>query len=221
MPRAVKARKAVRPQERRAPRQERAQATVEAILAGALRVLSDVGFEGITTNGIAAASGVSIGSLYQYFNNKDEILVALIDKQCTRITDILTHGLQGFAAAPLEELVRGVTRAVLLAHRSEDAFFRVLRQQLPRTHRFCRLYEVTDQMASMLTFTLGARRHELRIADPQRAAFLIVNGVDGIVEASMRRDLSDGEYEALLQEIGDLVMLYVCGRATQAAEPLL
>ena len=55
---------------RKEPRQERARATVEAILEAAARILDRQGWKGFTTNAVAEVAGVSIGSLYQYFPNK-------------------------------------------------------------------------------------------------------------------------------------------------------
>ncbi|MBR8500820.1 TetR/AcrR family transcriptional regulator, partial [Burkholderia cenocepacia] len=52
---------------RKAPRQRRSVATVDAIVEAAARILERDGFDGYTTNAVAALAGVSIGSLYQYF----------------------------------------------------------------------------------------------------------------------------------------------------------
>lgn len=61
----------------RAPVQARSRATVEAILGGTARVLALRGYAGCTTNHIAEAAGVSIGSFYQYFPDKDAVIAAL------------------------------------------------------------------------------------------------------------------------------------------------
>ena len=63
---------------RRVPRQPRAQATVQHILQSALKVIEDGGLDRLTTNHIAAASGMSVGTLYVYFPNKEAILYALL-----------------------------------------------------------------------------------------------------------------------------------------------
>ncbi len=65
--------------------QARSARTVENILEAAARILEGLGFEGYTTNAIAAKAGVSIGSLYQYFPNKDAITIALIKRETARL----------------------------------------------------------------------------------------------------------------------------------------
>lgn len=69
---------------RKTARQARAQETVEAILGAAAHILKRDGASGLTTNRIAEAAGVSVGSLYQYFPNKEAIIVALIRAQLDR-----------------------------------------------------------------------------------------------------------------------------------------
>jgi AcrR family transcriptional regulator len=65
---------------RKQPVQARAQATVEAILAAAASILERDGPARLTTNAVAAQAGVSIGSLYQYFPNKQALTAALIER---------------------------------------------------------------------------------------------------------------------------------------------
>jgi AcrR family transcriptional regulator len=63
---------------RKSPSQARSQATVEAILQAATRVLTQHSLAGFNTNRVAEVAGVSVGSLYQYFPNKDALVTALI-----------------------------------------------------------------------------------------------------------------------------------------------
>jgi AcrR family transcriptional regulator len=61
--------------------QTRATRTVEAIVEAAARILETAGLDGYSTNVVAGRAGVSIGSLYQYFPNKDAITLALIERE--------------------------------------------------------------------------------------------------------------------------------------------
>lgn len=66
---------------RKSPRQKRAAATFDAILEAAAHILREEGADALTTNAVAARAGASIGSLYQYFPNKQAIVRALIARE--------------------------------------------------------------------------------------------------------------------------------------------
>ncbi len=76
----------VRP--RKAPRQTRAESTVAVIVEAAARILESSGFEGFNTNAVAEKAGVSIGSLYQYFPNKNALLSALIEREASPLLEV-------------------------------------------------------------------------------------------------------------------------------------
>jgi len=67
--------KAVRTQ----PSQERGKERVRIILAAALELFRDHGFEEVTTNDIASRANIPIGSLYRYYPNKEAIVAALTE----------------------------------------------------------------------------------------------------------------------------------------------
>jgi AcrR family transcriptional regulator len=64
---------------RHTPTQKRSRTRVAAILKAAEQIFNEVGYEGATTNAIAERASIPIGSLYQYFKNKQAILYALTE----------------------------------------------------------------------------------------------------------------------------------------------
>jgi AcrR family transcriptional regulator len=105
---------------RRIPRQVRAEETVAAILEGAAQVLEAGGLAAFTTNAVAARAGVSIGTLYQYFADKQAILRAIGERElkATLARVAIAMG-KGGAAAP-EERVRAIVRAMIGAFRGRQ-----------------------------------------------------------------------------------------------------
>jgi AcrR family transcriptional regulator len=73
---------------RKTPRQSRSAETVAVILEAAARILERAGFEGFNTNAIAEKAGISIGSLYQYFPNKDALLSGLIEREVSPLLEV-------------------------------------------------------------------------------------------------------------------------------------
>ena len=105
---------------RRIPRQMRAEETVAAILEGAAQILEAGGLAAFTTNAVAARAGVSIGTLYQYFADKQAILRAIAERElkATLARVAIAMG-KGGAAAP-EERVRAIVRAMIGAFRGRQ-----------------------------------------------------------------------------------------------------
>jgi len=106
---------------RKQPAQSRAAVTVQAILEGAATLLERRGLAGYTTNEIAARAGVSIGSLYQYFPNKDAVTLALIERETVGMVD------EVLAALALTPPARALQEAIHASVRNQ-----VRRPQLAR-----------------------------------------------------------------------------------------
>ncbi len=70
---------------RKLPRQHRSRALVNAVIEAAAQLLVRGGRDAVTTNGVAVRAGVSIGSLYQYFPNREAILVAVARDHLKRV----------------------------------------------------------------------------------------------------------------------------------------
>src|SRR6476619_3548584 len=100
---------------RRIPRQARAEETVSAILEGAAQVLEAGGLAGFTTNAVAERAGVSIGTLYQYFADKQALLRALADREIRRTLAAIAGALRDDPLAPGEQRVRAMVRALVNA----------------------------------------------------------------------------------------------------------
>jgi len=94
-----------KPNQRRSPRQARSRATWEAIVEAAAQILERQGPEGLTTNDVAGRAGVSIGTLYQYFPDKQAILLAAARREAVALPGRPQALLQALIAA-LESLGR-------------------------------------------------------------------------------------------------------------------
>lgn len=73
---------------RSTPQQSRSQQRVDLILQTASNLFMEVGYESATTNAIAERAGISIGSLYRYFPDKESILRELSDRYHNRLRDV-------------------------------------------------------------------------------------------------------------------------------------
>jgi AcrR family transcriptional regulator len=102
---------------RRIPRQARATETVAAILEGAAQVLEAGGLAAFTTNAVAERAGVSIGTLYQYFADKNALLLALAHQEMEVALAEVGRALRGESDPSMEGRVRAMVRAIINAFR--------------------------------------------------------------------------------------------------------
>jgi AcrR family transcriptional regulator len=113
-----------RPQMRKEPRQARSRATVESIVQAGTRVLSDRGWAGFNTNEVADTAGVSIGSLYQYFPDKEALVEAILQRHLDDVLAVLSESEAG--GRSLKQLVDDLVTGMIAAHGVHPALHRVL-----------------------------------------------------------------------------------------------
>ena len=166
---------------RKRPIQDRSRDTVDSILDATTRVLVKQGFDGLTTNAVARIAGVSIGSLYQYFPNKEALVAALIERHSEQMNTAIKAELARVATLPIAQAARAVIELTIQAHAIEPELHRVLTEQIPRIGRLAKLREIDEISHRMIVALLVSRRAELAIRDPDLAAFVLVSTIESIV----------------------------------------
>src|SRR5512140_3383785 len=89
--------KAPAPRPRRAPRQHRALDTANAVVEAAAQLLVESGYSRASTNAIAERAGVSIGSLYQYFGDKEDVFRAVVHRHREEVMPVVKVALARMA----------------------------------------------------------------------------------------------------------------------------
>ncbi|MBE9636075.1 TetR/AcrR family transcriptional regulator [Salipiger mangrovisoli] len=101
---------------RKTPRQGRSRASVEAILTAGAQILEAGGIGALTTNAVADRAGVSIGTLYQYFPNKQTILAELVRRQKMQFFEDMSGAVQHAKTMDLRCATSTVLHASILHH---------------------------------------------------------------------------------------------------------
>lgn len=194
---------------RKEPKQARARATIEAILAAAAQILVQDGLEAATTNSIAQRAGVSIGSLYQYFPSKEAVIFALVERHVQKMQRQLEEVIAQHGELPLEEIVPTYVKAMLAAHRVEPRLHRVFSEQLPKLAGRDALIRWSEEAERVIRGVLHEHRVRLRPRDLEMAAFLLLHAVEAITHASVIFRPRYLEREALAEEISELILRYL------------
>lgn len=198
------------PGDRRTPRQERSRATVEAIVEAGARIFGSAGYAGASTNRIAAAAGVSVGSLYEYFPNKDAILVAVAERHLDRMlehveAELVPHGAE---AASLDQRLRAFALAMLEAHERDAELHRLIFAEGPHPDALhaCVL-RMEERLAHGLEVYIEAAG--TAVPDADAAAHLVVQCVEVLTHRFAHRGLHELTREAFLAEVLALLRGYL------------
>lgn len=96
---------------RKTPVQERAAVTVEAIAEATVQVLLTHGSDRLTTTRVAERAGVAVGTLYQYFPNKQSLLFAVLKGHLKVVSDRVEAACERAKHEPLSEMIRQMVEA--------------------------------------------------------------------------------------------------------------
>jgi AcrR family transcriptional regulator len=144
---------------RRSPRQRRSQETYDAIVEAAAQVFEARGYAAGTTNRIAERAGVSIGSLYQYFDGKDAVLLAVAEEHLAEGAAVVAPALAALADDPEPvDLLRDVLRVLVDLHRQRPQLHRLLYEEAPLPAAFRRkVLDLEEAVATEVALYLARR----------------------------------------------------------------
>lgn len=135
---------------RKEPVQERSRRTVQAISQATAQVLVRLGYEKTTTGAVAECAGVSIGTLYQYFPNKESLVVNVINAHYREVLATIEAVLLSHAQSPLDVSLRALIRASLDAHRLQPELHKVLMEEVPGVGESAQVLKLREKLTSLL-----------------------------------------------------------------------
>ena len=187
------------PLPRKLPKQGRSKVLVDAIVEACEAILARGDTEQLTTNYIAEVAGVNIGSLYQYFPNKEAVLATVFTRKMAseraEFADQSNKRILAQSALSLSAALAEVIRVKAELHQR----FLALHGDFYRDYYDFFDFESTiDNYVStdlqQPTWSVWVKsllkhyQHELRLEDIDRAAFLVANIIDGLLSAAVREE---------------------------------
>lgn len=183
--------------------------TREAILEATARLLVEDGYARTSTNRIAERAGVSVGSLYHYFGDKQAIVEALTERVMERqlaelATTFATHAELGFEAG-----VRSLVTAALASQRVEAPLAHVLLTQCPRSAEADLDRRWKQGITELLAAQLLSAREPVRPRNVELAAYVLVHALFGVVRDAIAERPRLLEGDALTIELTELTLRYL------------
>jgi AcrR family transcriptional regulator len=196
---------------RKSASQKRSQATVEILLDATARVLVREGYDRASTNRIAAMAGVSVGSLYQYFPNKEALVATLVARHNREMLQLLRDALGKVASLDLAAAMRELVRATVEAHMVDPALHRIFAEQVPRMGQLAEIEALKRETFLLIRAYLEERRSEIPVRDLDSATSICVTAVEALThEFVIDRPQAPGcERERFIEEVTRLIVGYL------------
>lgn len=198
---------------RKSASQDRSRALVDFMLDATAHVLKQVGYERATTNRIAAAAGVSIGSLYQYFPNKEALVGALVARHNRDMLELLRIKIEDSAQLSLAASVRTMMTAILTAHQADAELHRIFNDEVPRMGQLAELEQIDRQIVALVRSYLDQRRSEISVENIDAATLICVSTIDNLSHklAILYPDPLDTRALEFVNEVTRMIVGYLQG----------
>ncbi|NJK48507.1 TetR/AcrR family transcriptional regulator [Candidatus Gracilibacteria bacterium] len=204
---------------RKLPQQDRSRMTVEAILEATTHILTEEGYDKANTNRIAERAGISIGSLYQYFPNKESLMAALMEQHSNEIAELVESKLTNLFDAPLEIAIPELVKAVIAAHAINPRLHQVLNEEIPRSERLQQMQKAEKRITEMLRVYLTRwsdssherLRQRIHPQNIEMTIFILSRTVESLCHSAVIEHPDFVNNPQFEQEVAKLLLLYLIG----------
>jgi AcrR family transcriptional regulator len=179
----------------------------------AARVFEERGYAEATTNRIAERAGVSIGSLYQYFPNKESILVVLLEQHTQEVADAVEAIRRHVAEEPhdLIGVLHHFVEAMVELHSKNPRLQHVLLEEAPRPPQLkARLQEIEHAAVESAEVLLRANP-QVCVEDHRVAAYLVVQSIEALTHGFVVDPPDQVDRERFATELVQMLVRYLKG----------
>ena len=203
---------------RRKPKQQRSQAMVQLILDGTLDAVARYGMEGTTTRHIAERAGISVGTLYHYFNDKDDIYTALQSRMSQQLVAQIRAVIPSLVQKDIAEVIADVLNLFMNElDRDGGKQLAFIRNILHRGFEqdVGRVEQVMMEFSLMYT----AQHPELaRLKNLTQVTYILFNSVTFNLIRHLDSPSAYVSRAQLIEGLGDMAVAYISSQMpTQAA----
>lgn len=200
---------------RKSPRQARSAATVEAIHQAAIQVLLADGVARLTTTRVAQRAGVSVGTMYQYYQHKEALLFALVSLQLEQIRMAMEAAAAALAGKPLDQIADGLS-AAWLAAKTEDIVGSRAIYGVAAEFDIVDMTRVAAERLIEAVETALLSASDRAVDRPRAAAFTLLALMGGAVRTVLERGAAEAELAILRAELPIACRAYLASVSTPA-----
>lgn len=165
---------------RRIPKQKRSKQKVDAIIRHTLRIIENEGYPQATTSRIAKEAGIGLASLYEYFENRDDIIVAGLEVEAAEVWRAVESGLLKINELGPVEGLRHALRVTMSEVTRRAGSVQILLSNFPGVIKHPAVVKLTTRLEAALRFVLISMSDGSEIENLDAKAFLLTNTALGI-----------------------------------------
>jgi AcrR family transcriptional regulator len=200
---------------RKTASQARSTHTVEAIFDAAIQVLLDGGLERLTTTRVAERAGVSVGSLYQYFPNKQSLVAAVLERHLLHVVGAVEAACVAAKGQPIEVMASAVADGFVSAKLDHPAISKALYSVAADLGGAAVVARLTMRSQLALCDML-ATASDGRFKDTALVAFMLSTAAIGPVQAVLMSDASPEMIRAVRLHLAAMMTAYLKASALPA-----
>lgn len=187
------------------PTQERSRQTVATILESCAQLMVQESFYEITTDKIAKAAGVSIGSLYQFFGNKESVVLALIKKINSEDKLAIIDRVKTLGTLPSEQRILGIVKIIIEIMTSKPE----LRQKVQSIQNYLVDAQYASEVNSFYVSLFKQEVPTLAGRDMEKVVYILVNLCFGLINSIGIEKPQFAQDKGLVEEIMILISKYL------------
>jgi AcrR family transcriptional regulator len=203
---------------RKSPIQARSQATVEALHTATIQVLMREGLSRCTTTRVAERAGISVGSLYQYYPNRDALLAAVLKNHLDGIAGAVDRACQEYRGKPVSRMASALVAAFLAAKLRNPEESKALYAVAAERGGAELAARVQARMVASIAAMLASAPHA-HFDEPTVTAVISLNALVGPVRALLEGQTPAGFDESLQRQLTLLLTAYFKAHRNRAKQP--
>ena len=193
---------------RKQPVQSRSTATVEALYEASIQVLLELGYRKFTTTRVAKRAGVSVGSLYQYFPNREALMAAVIARHLEAMLAVIERRCREVQGRPLDEMVTGMIDAVIAAKWEHIEISRALHEPMAEVRGEECVRDAEVSMAAPIAEILRSCS-DACFRDEERIAVTMVISCSSLLQAAITDKTKAFDRDSLRTHMRAMVLGYL------------
>ncbi len=198
--------KALKP--RKTPSQSRSRVTVDAIFEATIQVLLSQGMAGLTTTEGAERAGVSVGTMYQYFPNKQALVYALNERFLTTLAGRVEATCAQMQGRPIAEAAEALIDTYWAAKTERPELTRALYRSVAELETDALLH-VFAARVDKATTEMFCRASDFESPDAGEVNLLLTTVIYGSVRNAFERGLRAEEISDLKSGLKAMCRVYL------------